>query len=373
MGTAMKITRVEPFIVHVPVTNQRIADANLQVTDWGSVGVILSTDGEIQGCGYTGTLGHLASDRLISRAISESLAELVIGEDPLNVGALWLKLYHDPALRWIGRAGIMQMALAAIDIALWDIKAKAAGMPLWKLLGGQEGKRVEAYNTDGGWINWSTQLLVDCAKRTVEQGFPALKLKVGRPDPYDDLERIEAVRAAVPPRTKIMVDGNGRWDLPTAARFGHRLKDHDVSWFEEPLWFDDVRGHAELARAIETPIALGGRIYSIDAFRHFIDAGAVHYLQPDVTRVGGITPWLQIADLAHACRLPIVPHVGDMMQVHVQLAFAHPACALVEYIPWLRICFEEPATVEQGQFKLPQAPGAGTTFKRERMVRFGIE
>jgi len=369
----MKITRLEPFILHVPVTNLRIAASTHQVTDWGAVGVIVHTDADVRGFGYTGPLGHLPTDRLIRRCISGAFTELLIGEDPLNVSELWLKLYHTPSIRWVGRAGIVQMALSAVDIALWDIKAKAAGMPLWKLLGGRETKRVEAYNTDGGWLNWSTQLLVECAKRNVADGFHGLTLKVGSPDPYDDLDRIKAVRDAVSPRTKIMVDGNGRWDLPTAIRIGRRFKDFDIYWFEEPLWFDDVRGHAALARAIETPIALGEQLYSLEAFSQFLEAGAVHYLQPDVTRVGGITPWLQIADLAAAYRLPVAAHAGDMMQVHVHLACAHPACAMVEYIPWLRVCFEEPATVEGGYFKVPQAPGAGTSMKEERMVRFGVE
>ncbi len=369
----MKITRLEPFILHVPVTNQKIADSTHQVTDWGAVGVIVHTDADIRGYGYTGTLGHLPTDRLIRRCISDAFTELLIGEDPLDVVGLWMKLYHTPAIRWVGRAGIVQLALSAVDIALWDIKAKAAGMPLWKLLGGRETKRVEAYNTDGGWLNWSTQLLVECAKRNVADGFPGLKLKVGSPDPYDDLDRIKAVRDAVSPRTKIMVDGNGRWDLPTAIRIGRRFKDFDIYWFEEPLWFDDVRGHAALARAIETPIALGEQLYSPDAFSQFLEAGAVHYVQPDVTRVGGVTPWLQIADMAAAYRLPVAAHAGDMMQVQVHLALAHPACAMVEYIPWLRICFEEPATVEGGHFKAPQAPGAGTSIKPERIVRFGVE
>jgi L-alanine-DL-glutamate epimerase-like enolase superfamily enzyme len=297
----------------------------------------------------------------------------LIGEDPLQVAALWTKLYHMPSIRWVGRAGIVQMALSAVDIALWDIKAKAAGMPLWKLLGGREAKRVEAYNTDGGWLNWSTPMLVDCAKRSIAEGFRGLKLKVGSPDPHDDLERIHAVREAVSLRTKIMVDGNGRWDLPTAIRVGRRFKAFDITWFEEPLWFDDVRGHAALARMIETPIALGEQLYSPEAFSQFLEAGAVHYLQPDATRLGGITPWLQVADLAAAYHLPVAAHAGDMMQVHVHLALAHPACAMVEYIPWLRICFEEPATVEGGYFRVPQAPGAGTSMKEERMVRFGVE
>jgi len=369
----MKITNVETFLLHVPVTNMRVADSHHQLTNWGVVGAIVHTDTGLRGFGYTGTHAHLATDRLIRDCIRQVYAPLLSGEDPLGVRQLWEKLYHYPSIRWVGRAGITQMALSALDIALWDIKAKAAEMPLWKLLGGDENKRLQAYNTDGGWINWTVQQLVESAQAEVKEGFRGLKLKVGHPDFFTDLERIEAVRKAIPPGVKLSVDANGRWDLPTAVRFGRRLRDFDVLWFEEPIWFDDVRGHAALARAIETPIALGEQLYSIDAFAQFLEAGAVHYVQPDATRLGGITPWLQLADLAEAYRLPVVSHAGDMMQVHLQLGLAHPACSLLEYIPWLRVCFDEPATVKAGVFEVPQEPGTGTTIKPERIARFGID
>ena len=369
----MKITNVETLLLHVPVTNMRVADSRHQLTNWGVVGAIIHTDAGLQGYGYTGTHAHLGTDRLIRDCIRHAFGPLLTGEDPRDVRRLWEKLYHEPSIRWVGRAGITQMALSAIDVALWDLKAKAAEMPLWKLLGGDENKRLEAYNTDGGWINWTVQQLVESAQAEVKEGFRGLKLKVGHPDFFTDLERIEAVRKVIPPGVKLSVDANGRWDLPTAVRFGRRLRDFDVLWFEEPIWFDDVRGHAALARAIETPIALGEQLYSIDAFAQFLEAGAVHYVQPDATRLGGITPWLQVADLAEAYRLPVVPHAGDMMQVHLQLGLAHPACSLLEYIPWLRVCFDEPATVKGGFFEVPQQPGAGTTIKPERIARFGID
>ncbi len=369
----MKITNVETFVLHVPVTNLRVADSSHQLTDWGAVGTIIHTDTGLRGYGYTGTHGHLATDRLIRDCIRHAYAPLLTGEDPHNVAQLWEKLYHHPSIRWVGRAGITQMALSAVDIALWDIKAKAAGMPLWKLLGGNEHKKLEAYNTDGGWINWSVDQLVECAKASVDEGFRGLKLKVGSLDPNDDLRRIKAVRDVIQPHVKLSVDANGRWDLPTAMHVGRRFREYDVLWFEEPLWFDDVFSHAALARAIDTPIALGEQLYSPDAFSQFIRAGALHYVQPDVTRLGGVTAWWQVADLAFAHRLPVVAHAGDMMQVQQHLAFAHPACQLLEYIPWLRVCFEEPATVEDGYFRLPQAPGAGTTIKTERIARFGID
>jgi L-alanine-DL-glutamate epimerase-like enolase superfamily enzyme len=370
----MKITRLDTFILHVPVTGDRIADSVHQVTHWGAPGVIVHTDQGIRGCGYTGTLGHLPTDRLIRDCIGESFGPLLVEQDPLSVRHLWQRLYQFPAIRWVGRAGIAQMALAALDIALWDIKAKAAGMPLWRLLGGSDSARLEAYNTDGGWLDRSREELVANARRIVEEeGFRGVKIKVGSPDPHDDLERLEAVRQAIGPRVKLMVDGNGLWDLPTAVRVGRRFADYDVYWFEEPVGFDDVRGHAELARAIGTPIALGEQLYSIDAFRSFLEAGAVHYVQPDATRLGGVTCWWQAADLALAHRRPVCAHVGDMMQVHQHLSIAHPVGHLLEYIPWLRACFQEPATVEAGYFKIPQAPGAGTTLRDGALDEFGVQ
>jgi len=369
----MKITRVEPFILHVPVTGSGIADSTFSVTHWGAPGVILHTDAGIRGYGHTGTTGYLATDRLIRDSIAHCFGPLLEGEDPRDVRALWHKLYAFPAVRWVGRAGITQLALAAVDVALWDLKAKAADMPLWKLLGGSESKQVEAYNTDGGWLNWSKTQLVDSARALVEAGFRGVKIKIGSPDPYDDLDRIEAVRNAIGPRVNLMVDANGAWDLPTAVKFGRRFSDYDLDWFEEPLEFDDVRGHARLARSIDTPIALGEQFYSTSEFRNFIEAEAVHFVQPDATRLGGITPWLEAANLASSHRIPVTAHISDMMQIHLHLSIAHPACALLEYIPWMRDCFEEPATVVGPDYQTPQAPGASTTLKPDTIERFGVE
>lgn len=369
----MKITRLEPFILHVPVTGSRIADSVHSITHWGAVGAIVHTDADLSGYGYTGTLAHLPTDRLVRDCIAESYGPLLTGEDPRQVRHLWQKLYDHPGIHWVGRAGITQMALSAVDVALWDIKAKAAEMPLWRLLGGSEAKRVEAYNTDGGWLSLSVDQLVQQARKLVEQGFRGVKIKVGSPQPDDDLERIAAVREAIGPRVKLMVDANGRWDLPTAVRVGRRLEDHDVFWLEEPLCCDDVPGHAKLARAIRTPIALGEQLYSVEEFCRFIEAGAVHFVQPDAIRLGGVTAWWRVAELALGHRLPVVAHAADMVQIHQHAAIAHPANELLEYIPWLRECFDEPATVESGFFRVPQQPGASTTLKADAIERFSVE
>jgi len=369
----MKITSLRTFILHVPVTRNRIADSLHQVTHWGAPGVIIETDKGVSGYGYTGTHAHTPTDRLIVDCISEAYGSLLLGEDPREVRHLWHKLHTHPPILWVGRAGITQLALAAVDIALWDLKAKLAGEPLWRLLGGSASKEVEAYNTDGGWLNWDIDELVNDSRRLVsDEGFRGVKVKVGKPVDMDDIERVSAVRHAIGDGVRLMVDVNGRWKLPTAISVGHRLSKLNVLWIEEPLWFDDLEGHARLARSIDTPIAVGEQLYKVEDFRNFISAGAVHYVQASTVRLGGITPWWQVADLAHAYHLPVVPHVGDMLQIHQHLSIAHPAVHLMEYIPWLRDCFVHPATVVDGLFLPPRAPGASTTLRREALHEFDV-
>lgn len=368
----MKITGIETFILHVPVTRSGIADSTHAITHWGAPGVIVHTSEGIDGVGYSGTHAHLASDRLITAAIESCFGPLLIGRDPREVVALWSEMSRFPPLQWVGRGGITQLAIGALDVALWDIKAKAAGQPLWQLLGGAA-RPITAYNTDGGWLNWSLETLVDDCRRAIEvAGFRGVKMKVGKPVLRDDVERLEAVRRVVCDSTFLAVDANGRMDLPTAMRFGRFTAELGVDWFEEPLWYDDIASHARLAAAIATPIALGEQLYLPHNFAAFMDAGALHYAQPDVARVGGVTPWLQVADMALQRGLPVVSHVGDMMQTHIHTAIAHPACTTLEYIPWLRDCFTEPATVVDGTFVVPSEPGAGTTLRPDAIPRFGV-
>jgi L-alanine-DL-glutamate epimerase-like enolase superfamily enzyme len=366
----MRIRDVRPFILHIPVTGSQIADSTHSISHWGVVGARIQTECGLVGWGFTGTHAHLPSDRLITSCIADCYAPLLLGEDARDGARLWLKLNRSPALQWVGRSGITQLALAAVDVALWDLRAKKADLPLWRLLGGAVRPHVRGYDTDVGWLSIPDDALVEGCRRTVGDGFDAVKLKVGSADMTRDLRRIEAVRAALGPGVSIAVDGNGRWDLPTCRRFCDRAAAFDLTWFEEPMWYDDVCGHAELARASRIPVALGEQLYTIDAFRHFIDAGAVHYVQPDVTRLGGITEALQVCDLALGARLPVAPHAGDMSQVHVHIAWSHPSVAMLEYIPWIAAAFEEPAAVREGRFLAPQRPGASTTPTEDALARF---
>ncbi len=245
----MKITSIEPFILHVPLNVDSISDSTHTITHWGVVGTKIVTDNGLEGYGFTGTHAHLASDRLITSCIRNSYAPLLMGEDAADGDRLWHKLARNPALQWVGRAGITQIALAAVDIALWDLRAKTAGVPLWKLLGGATSSKIVAYNTDIGWLSIPQNKLVDGCKRAVEkEGFSRIKLKVGHTNPNADIARMEAVRKAVGPAIDIAVDANGKWDLPTCQRFCARAEPLDIFWFEEPLWYDDVASHAALLR-----------------------------------------------------------------------------------------------------------------------------
>ncbi len=369
----MKITKLEPFILHIPVTSGHIGDSTHSITHWGMPGVRIITDTGLIGYGHTGTHGEMATDRLITSCIKDVFGPMLIGQDPTAVRALHTRMARHSVNVWLGRGGLMQMALSAIDIALWDLKAKAAKQPLWQLLGASADAKVEAYNTDCGWLDRNLDTLVDGCRNMIEvEGFSAVKMKIGKPDPREDFKRIEAVRRAIGDNARLMVDANGKWDLAIARQYAPRLRDFNIVWFEEPMWHDDIGSHAALARIIETPIALGELLYTLDQFTSFVTAGAVHYLQPDATRCGGLTGVWEVADLGYAHRLPVTPHHGDMMQAQLHLVMAHPACSLLEYIPWTLSCFEEPVNVEAGHYRVPESPGAGTTLTAAALKKWNV-
>lgn len=356
----MEITKIETFILHAPVTSGQIADSQHKLSHWGAPGVAIYSNSGHVGYGYTGTHSHLPTDKLITDCISDSYGPLLLGEDPREVRGIWEKLNKKAEIYWVGRAGITHLALSAIDVALWDLKAKIAEQPLWQLLGGSA-RKIKAYNTDGGWLNFSVNQVVDnCLKLVEVDGYQSIKLKVGGPDTSEDIRRVAAVRKALGDNIEIMTDANGKWSLPQAVNACQRLSEYNVGWIEEPLAFDDVEGHKRLAEVSPVPIALGEQLYMVEQFRDFIKAGAVHYVQADAVRLAGVTEWWQVADLSLCNRLPVVPHVGDMCQLHIQLSIAHSACNLLEYIPWLKDWMKYPAKVEAGYYLPPAEPGAGT-------------
>jgi L-alanine-DL-glutamate epimerase-like enolase superfamily enzyme len=365
----MKITEAETFILRADLP-RTVSDSFNRAARWGLPGVIIRTDEGLEGTGYTSTLSH--GDQAIVNIIDTIYRPLLLGEDPLDTQRHWERLYWSDA-HWVGRLGITQMALAAVDIALWDLKAKALGLPLWKLVGGHKAGQVPSYNTDGGWLNFEVAQLIDEMQAIVGRGWRGVKMKIGKPDPREDLARVEAVRKALGDDIDLMIDVNQRWDRTRALAWAGRFEPFGITWLEEPMDPDDVEGHALLSKATTIPIALGEHVYSRTMFRDMIGRANIGYVQADVTRLGGVTEWLAVAEIAMAHHVPVVPHHADMMRVHQHLGAGHAAAPMIECIPWLQELFAEPLDIRNGTFHVPSTPGASTTFdpgafRRARIV-----
>lgn len=365
----MKITGAESFLLNVPI-GKNIADSMQSVSHLEFAGLIVDTDDGPQGTGYTVTVGYGGS--VIQDALDTLFIDDLAGKDPFNVREIWQQLYYGKS-HWIGRAGATTMAQSAVDIALWDIVAKASGRPLWQALGGGRSSDIPIYNTHGGWLNYSIEQLVDEALDFVQQGYKALKMKVGLEDSRQDFRRVEAVRKAIGDDIILMVDANQKWDLYQASLATKMLQDLDLSWVEEPLHPDDIRSHRVLKTRTSIPVALGEHVYTVQAFRDYIENSTVDVVQVDVCRIGGITPWLEVASLANAFNLRVCPHAGDLMQVHQHMVKAIPNHWLLEVIPlWDEGPFVHQIQLDRGICKTPLEPGASTEFTKQAFDEFRV-
>lgn len=290
-------------------------------------------------------------------AHAREVAPDLIGEDPNDIARLWTKLVWAGAS--VGRSGASTQAIAAIDVALWDLKAKRAGLPLAKLLGAYRDS-VRCYNTSGGFLHESIDQVKDNATRTLESGVGGIKIKVGLPDSAEDLRRVRAIREHLGDAVPLMVDANQQWDRSTAMRVSRRLEEFDLVWIEEPLDAYDAEGHAELARSMDTAIATGEMLTSVAEHYELIRQGAVDILQPDAPRVGGITQFLKLATLAEHRNLGLAPHFA--MEIHVHLAAAYPIEPWVEHFDWLHPLFNERLETRDGRMYLSDRPGLGITL-----------
>ena len=290
-------------------------------------------------------------------AHAREVAGAAIGEDPNDIAKLYTKLLWAGAS--VGRSGVATQALAAIDIALYDLKARRAGLPLAKLLGAHRDS-VRSYNTSGGFLNASIQDVLSRASRSIEEGIGGVKIKVGLPDGEEDLGRVRAVREYLGDDIPLMVDANQQWDRTTALRMGRRLEEFDLTWIEEPLDAYDAEGHADLARALDTPIATGEMLASVAEHERLIAARACDILPPDAPRIGGITQFLRLMTLADQAGLDVAPHFA--MEIHLHLAACYPRETWVEHFDWLDPLFEERLETRDGRMLVPERPGLGITF-----------
>ena len=287
-------------------------------------------------------------------AHAKEIADDVIGEDPNDIQRIWTKLVWAGAS--VGRSGLATQAIAAIDIALWDLKAKRAGLPLAKLLGAHRDS-VACYNTSGGFFSSPLEEIIENAHNSLERGIGGIKIKVGQPDPRIDLNRVEAIRAELSDEVALMVDANQQWDRISALRIGRQLERYGLTWIEEPLDCYDAEGHAMLADKLDTPIATGEMLTSTAEHRLLIERRSVDYIQPDAARVGGITQFLRIMALGEEAGLKLAPHFA--MEIHLHLSAAYALEAWVEHFDWLEPLFNERLRIAGGRMHVPARPGLG--------------
>ncbi|MFD3687914.1 mandelate racemase/muconate lactonizing enzyme family protein [Nocardiopsis sp. NPDC058631] len=313
----------------------------------------IRTEEGLEGVGYTyskraGGFGQYAH--------AQEIAPELIGEDPSDIQRIWTKLVWAGAS--VGRSGLATQAIAAIDIALWDLKAKRAGLPLAKLLGAHR-DAVDCYNTSGGFLSTPLDQVLENTRTARAGGIGGIKIKVGQPDWRADLARVAAVREELGD-FPLMVDANQQWNRSTAVRMGRVLEEFDLVWIEEPLDAYDATGHADLARELATPIATGEMLTSAAEHEELIRAGAVDFMQPDAARVGGITPFLKIMARGQQAGIRMAPHFA--MEIHLHLAAAYEIDPWVEHFDWLQPLFDERLEIEDGRMLVPGRPGLGFTI-----------
>jgi L-alanine-DL-glutamate epimerase-like enolase superfamily enzyme len=290
-------------------------------------------------------------------AHAHELAPALIGEDPNDIARLWTQLCWAGASA--GRSGLATQAIGAFDVALYDLKARRAGLSLAKLLGSHRAS-VACYNTSGGFLHTPLDQLLVNAAASRARGIGGIKLKVGQPDRALDIRRVEAVRQHLGDDAPLMVDANQQWDRPTAQRMCRVFEVFNLVWIEEPLDAYDHTGHAALAAQFDTPIATGEMLTSAAEHGDLIRHGAADYLMPDAPRVGGITPFLKIAAQADAAGLMLAPHFA--MELHVHLAAAYPTEPWVEHFDWLEPLFNERLQIADGRIQVPTRPGLGLSL-----------
>ena len=350
------IERIQTHIVSAPVTGG-LADSTRKLDLIGYTLVRITTSSGAEGIGVTyNEVGGTATRTLID----DSIAPRLIGRNPFETEAIWQDLFQ--YLRGVGRKGLAFCAVSAVDIALWDLKGKLLGLPLVTLLGGAP-TRVPVY-ASGGWTSYSDQQLVDEMVAMVDQGYSAIKFKVGVDNAANvarDVARVFAVRKAVGDDVQILLDANNCWDAATAVQFANRVRDANPGWLEEPVLADDIPGLARFRRGTDVPVATGEHEYTKYGVRDLLLAEAADVVQADIARAGGFTEMLKIAALTQAWNVKLAPHAMEL--IHLPLVAAAPNGIFLE-----RLALFEPLTAQTfvnapepqgGWLEVPDRPGLG--------------
>jgi L-alanine-DL-glutamate epimerase-like enolase superfamily enzyme len=363
----MRITDVTTTTLVVPDL-PGIKDSTIRTAGKGrgALFVHIKTDEGIEGFG----VGIPES----KATIEGPLKNVLVGQDPLCHEKLWEDMFWK--VRGYGRKGIAFCAISSLDIALWDLKAKVFGVPLYRLLGPYT-DTVPIYGS-GGWTSFDEAELVREQTGYVERGIPRVKMKVAidfGKDEAQDIRRLAAVRKAVGDDVEIFVDANNGYYARQAIAMSKRFEQYDVRWFEEPVLADDIQGLATISRATTIPVATGEHEYTKYGFKELITQGGADIVQPDVGRVGGVTEWMKVAHLAHAFNLPVAPHAVQL--VHLHLACATPNLRVVEYLGVSeetdKIFFTEFPEPKNGMWSpYPDRPGLGLELDPKAVEKYRV-
>jgi L-alanine-DL-glutamate epimerase-like enolase superfamily enzyme len=356
----MKVTAIDSCVLTVP-TPKPMA---LQYPQHKLVVAQISTDQGVRGMGYSLVFGGGGAEA-VHAYLETRLKPALIGEDPTYVEYLWEKMFRvDMGMK---KQGVVAYAIAAIDIALWDVVGRTVEKPLYKLWGAMR-HRIGCYGS-GGWAKYSVDELVREAEKYASQGCKYYKMKIHDPDPKVNRERVQAVKRALGPGVRMMVDVNQRLDVLGNQRQAALLEEFDLVWYEEPVLADDFRSLEEVAKTIRIPVATGENNYTRYEFRELIERKAARYLMPDVCRANGYSETLKIGHLAAAHGVQISPHVAHELSLHIVGTLANGF--LVEYMDWAPPdLFEEMPPCKGGRFRISDRPGHGMTFARGAIEKY---
>jgi L-alanine-DL-glutamate epimerase-like enolase superfamily enzyme len=346
----IKEVRADHYCVPLPVALSDSTHGTIR--SFELVTVRVRDDEGAEGTGYTYTVG--AGGAAVHALVARDLAPVLVGRDAERIEGLWQTMWW--ALHYGGRGGAQSLAMSAVDIALWDLRARRQRASLWQVLGGFD-PHVPCY-AGGIDLDFPLDALLRQTDENLARGFRAIKMKVGRPSLADDVARVRAMRAHLGPEFPLMVDANMRWSVDEAIRAARALADCAPVWLEEPTIPDDVPGHVRIVREGGLPIAAGENLHTVYEFRQLIAAGGVTFPEPDVTNCGGVTAFMKVCHLAEAFNLPVTSHGAHDITVHLLAAIPNRSYLEAHGFGLDRF-IAAPLRIEAGMAIAPDRPGHG--------------
>ena len=360
-----KIDAIEAGHYRIPLDTALSNSTHGTMTAFELITVRVCDSDGAQGVGYTYTTGH--NGTAIHATLAHGIGDIVLGEDADRIEQLWSKVWW--GLHYGGRGGAAVLAQSSLDIALHDLKAQRANLPLWKMLGGHDPK-VPCY-AGGIDLDLDASALLKQTDAHLAKGFRAIKMKVGRERMSEDVAKVAAMRNHLGDEFPLMVDANMKWTADEAIRRARALHDYDLVWLEEPTIPDDVAGHARIAREGGIPIATGENFRTLWEFKEMIAAGGVSYPEPDATNCGGVTVFMKVAHLAEAYNLPVTSHGAHDLTVHL-LAACPNRSYLEAHGFGLDRYIANPMQLSNGCATAPDRPGHGIGFDWQALQRLRV-